>query len=310
MMTRDQLPIAESSVLPGLRGFRSQTVDLDEVRLHYVLGGDGPTLVLLHGWAQCWWAWERLMPALARRFTVVAPDLRGVGGSSVPPDGYDKRTMAGDVRGLVEHLGSSEICMVGHDIGGMVAYAYAAQFPETVRAAAIAAVLVPEPSWRDLPLLPSGPTWNWWWAFHSVDRIADKLIGDNLEYYLNAFFDLQRPGLNQDTRSITAADRQRFVAAYASPGSLSAGLSWFRAFGQDIDDNEKWLAKQLQVPWLALGDPAAIAAMAEQGRRISSNSRAVEISPSGHWVLQQQPTQVLDTLTPFLSADHRLHPCP
>jgi haloacetate dehalogenase len=241
------------------------------------------------------------MPSLAEHFTVVVPDLRGVGESSVPAGGFDKRTMAQDVRGLVEHLGSREIRIVGHDIGGMVAYAYAAQFPETLRAAAIAAVLVPEPSWRDLPLLPGGPAWQWWWAFHAVDQIADKLIGDNLEYYLNAFFDFQYPGPNQDTRTITAADRERFVAAYSGPGSLSAGLGWFRAFLQDIEDNQAWLATRLDVPWLALGDPRVLAGMAEQGKRISSKSHSVEISPSGHWVLQQQPTQVLDALLPFLS---------
>jgi haloacetate dehalogenase len=293
--------MADGPVRPGLPGFRSDHVDLDDVRLHYVIGGEGPTVVLLHGWAQSWWAWQRLMPALAQRFRVVAPDLRGVGGSSVPAGGFDKRTMARDIYGLAEQLGTPEISVVGHDIGGMVAYAYAAQFPEAVRAAALASVLVPEPSWRELPLLPGGPVWPWWWAFHSVDRIADKLIGDNLEYYLNVFFDFQYPGLNQDTWSITAADRERFVAAYAGPGSLGAGLGWFRAFGQDIDDNQNWLAAQLDVPWLALGDPRVIAGMAEQGRRISSNSRAVEISPSGHWVLQQQPGQVVDTLLPFLA---------
>lgn len=286
----------------GVAGFRSHHLDLDEVRLHYVLGGDGPTVILLHGWAQSWWAWRRLMPALAQRFTVVALDLRGVGGSSVPAGGFDKLTMAGDVHDLAEHLGSKAISLVGHDIGGMVAYAYAARFPESVRRAAVAAVVVPERSWRELPLLPGGPAWQWWWAFHSVDRIADRLIGDNLEYYLNSFFDFQYPGLNVDTGSITAADRERFLAAYSAPGSLGAGLGWFRAFGQDIDDNEKWLATQLDVPWLAVGDSHSIAGMADQARRISSKAQAVEISQSGHWVLQHQPAQVLDALLPFLDA--------
>ena len=294
------MPTDPQNGVCGIAGFRSRYADLDDVRLHYVIGGEGPTLVLLHGWAQSWWAWRALMPTLAERFTVVAPDLRGVGESSVPAGGFDKRTMARDVRDLADHLGASEISLAGHDIGGMVAYAYAAQFPETLRQVAIAAVIVPEPSWRELRLLPGGPVWPWWWAFHSVEQIADKLIGDNLSYYLNAFYDFQYAGMNQDTLAITAADRERFVAAYSRPGALNAGLGWFRAFGQDIDDNRAWLATRLEVPWLALGDPRVLAGMAEQGTRISSKSQAVEISPAGHWVLQQQPTKVLDALLPFL----------
>jgi haloacetate dehalogenase len=285
----------------GIAGFRSRHVELDDVRLHYAIGGDGLTLVLLHGWAQSWWAWRRLMPALAERFTVVAPDLRGVGGSSVPAGGFEKRAMALDIRGLVDELGAADVSIVGHDIGGMVAYAYAAQFPESVRDVAIAAVLVPQPSWLELPLLPSGTVWPWWWGFHSVDRVADKLIGDNLEYYLHSFYDYQYPGENHDTSAITAADRAAFLEAYSGRGALTAGLSWFRAFPQDIEDNRGWLATPLEVPWLALADPRTFTAMTEQGRTISSRSRAVEIGPAGHWVLQQQPQQILDALLPHMA---------
>jgi haloacetate dehalogenase len=280
----------------GIAGFRSRHVELDDVRLHYVTGGEGPTVVLLHGWAQNWWAWRRIMRPLSERFTVVAPDLRGVGGSSVPANGFEKRAMALDVRGLVQELGVAEVSLVGHDIWGMVAYAYAAQFPESVRNAAIAAVLVPQPSWLELPLLPGGAVWPWWWGFHSVDRVADKLIGENLEYYLNMFYDFQYPGENHDTSAITAADRAVFLEAYSGRGSLTAGLGWFRAFLQDIEDNRRWLATPLQIPWLALADPRTLTAMTEQGRAISARSRAVEIAPAGHWLLQQQPQQVLDAL--------------
>jgi haloacetate dehalogenase len=295
------MSVTRNGAVCGLAGFRSRHVDLDEVRLHYVVGGDGPAVVLLHGWTQNWWAWRRLMPTLAGQFTVVVPDLRGVGGSSVPAGGFDKRTMALDVLGLVQELALPDVSIVGHDIGGMVAYAYAAQFPETTREVAIASVLVPQPSWLDLRLLPGGAAWPWWWGFHSVERFADKLIGDNLEYYLSAFYDFQYEGENHDASTITALDRARFLDAYSKPGSLSAALGWFRAFPQDIEDNRDWLGTPLETPWLALADPRTFETMSDQARVISSKAQAVEIGPAGHWVLQQQPAKTLDALIPFLT---------
>jgi pimeloyl-ACP methyl ester carboxylesterase len=291
------MSVSRNGEICGIAGFRSHKVELADVEVHYVFGGEGPPLVLLHGWAQNWWAWRKLMPGLAERFTVIVPDLRGVGARSVPAGGFDKRTMAVDVLGLVEQLGLADVSIVGHDIGGMVAYAFAAQFPQRIRKLAIAAVVVPEPSWLAQTLLPTGEAWNWWWAFHSVERFADKLIGDNLDYYFNAFFDLHA----HDSSALSAFDRATFVEAYSRPRVLSAALGWFRAFVHDVEDNREWLQRPLEVPYLALADPRALAAMTKQAQLISADPRTTEIGPAGHWIPQEQPRQILDALISFLT---------
>ena len=287
----------------GLPGFGSQRVALDDVELHYVLGGSGPTLVLLHGFAQTWRAWRGVMPRLAERYTVIAPDLRGVGGSSVPLGGFDKRTMAGDLAGLLDALDLKSAGVVGHDIGGMVAYAFAKLHPERVTSLGIAAVLLPERDWYQRSLLPSGPGWAWWFAFHSVPNVPDRLIAACLDFYFDTFYDLHDEGTNYDSSGITAADRAAYVAAYSGHGSLTAALGWFRAFPQDIEDNDGWLSEPLDLPYLALTEPHVHEAMSAQAGRIAREATVVKVEPSGHWVTHQQPGQVTDALLSFLSTE-------
>lgn len=276
-------------------------VDLDDMRIHAVVGGEGPVVVLLHGFAQTWRAWRAVMPVLARRFTVIAPDLRGVGGSTVTFDGFDKRTMAGDLAGLLDALDIPTACVVGHDIGGMVAYAFAKSHTDRITKLGIAAVLVPEQTWYRFPLL--GGRSPWWFGFHAVPLLPELLISASLRSYLDWFFDFHDPGENYDASGITAADREAYVRAYSAPGALSAALGWFRAFPQDIVDNDVWLKEPLDIPYLAITEPHVIAPMTEQATRISNDHQVVEIAPSGHWVTQQQPGQVADALIAFLGGD-------
>ena len=283
----------------GLTGFDSTYVDIGHLKVHAVVGGEGPTVVLLHGFAQTWRAWREVMPLLAAHYRVIAPDLRGVGGSTVTFDGFDKRTMAGDVAGLLDALGVRSASVVGHDIGGMVAYAFAKSHSDRIDKLAIAAVLMPEQAWYGFPLIGRGSPW--WFGFHAVPLLPDRLIAASLSFYFDWFFDFHDPGENYDASGITAADREAYVHAYSAPGALSAALGWFRAFPQDIVDNDAWLADPLDVPYLAIAEPHVMAPMTNQAKRISNNHQVVEIAPSGHWVTQQQPAQVSDALTAFLA---------
>ena len=282
----------------GLAGFTSTHLDVGDLRVHVVTGGDGPAVVLLHGFAQTWRAWRAVMPALAERYRVIAPDLRGLGGSTVTVDGFDKRTMAGDVAGLLDALGVETAAVVGHDIGGMVAYAFANSYPDRISKLGIAAVLLPEQAWHQFSLLDSHSPW--WFRFHAIPGVPEQLISASLSWYLDWFFDFHDPGQNYDASGITAADREAYVRAYSAPGALSAGLGWFRAFPQDITDNDAWLQQPLEVPYLALAEPHVLAPMTEQAARISAKHQVVEITPSGHWVTQQQPGQVTDAIISFL----------
>lgn len=285
----------------GLAGFSSAIIDAGDVRIHAVTGGAGPAVVLLHGFTQTWRAWRAVMPVLAQNYRVIAPDLRGVGGSTVTFDGFDKRTMAGDVAGLLDALGVPAASVVGHDIGGMVAYAFAKSYPDRISKLAIAAVLVPEQAWNRIPLL--GPGSPWWFGFHAVPRLPERLISASLSSYFDWFYDFHDPGQNYDASGITGSDREAYVRAYSAPGALSAALGWFRAFPLDIADNDAWLQEPLQVPYLALAEPHVLAPMTEQAARISSKHQVVQIAPSGHWVTQQQPGQVADALIAFLGED-------
>jgi pimeloyl-ACP methyl ester carboxylesterase len=282
----------------GLPGFESTYTDVGDLTIHAVTGGDGPAVVLLHGFAQTWRSWRAVMPALARRYRVIAPDLRGVGGSTVTLGGFDKRTMAGDVAGLLDALGVTEAHVAGHDIGGMVAYAFAKSYPGRIGKLAIAAVLVPEQAWNGYPLLGSRSPW--WFGFHAVPLVPERLISASLSFYFDWFYDHHDPGENYDASGITAADRDAYVRAYSAPGALSAALGWFRAFPQDITENDAWLAQPLDIPYLAIAEPHVRAAMAEQAGRISARHQVTEVAPSGHWVTQQQPDQVAAALLTFL----------
>ena len=285
----------------GLAGFTSVHADIGDLTVHAVTGGDGPAVVLLHGFAQTWRAWRAVMPALAARYRVIAADLRGVGGSTVTFDGFDKRTMAGDVAGLLDALGIETAAVVGHDIGGMVAYAFAKSHPGRMSKLAIAAVLLPEQAWYQFPLLdPRSP---WWFRFHAIPRVPERLISASLDFYLDWFFDFHDQGQNYDASGITAADREAYARAYSAPGALTAALGWFRAFPQDITDNDAWLAEPLDVPYLALAEPHVLTPMTGQAARISARHQVVEIAPSGHWVTQQQPGQVTSALIEFLGGE-------
>lgn len=285
----------------GLAGFRSAHIDLGDLTVHAVTGGDGPAVVLLHGFAQTWRAWRAVLPALAEHYLVIAADLRGIGGSTVPFDGFDKRTMAGDVAGLLDALDVPAASVVGHDIGGMVAYAFAKSYPGRVSKLAIAAVLLPERAWYGFPLLGAGSPW--WFGFHAVPLLPERLISASLGCYLDWFFDFHDPGENYDASGITAADRDAYVRAYSAPGALSAGLGWFRAFPQDIADNDGWLKQPLDIPYLAIAEPHVLAPMTEQAARISARHQVVQVAPSGHWVTQQQPGQVAGALLEFLAGE-------
>lgn len=176
----------------GLAGFTSTYADIGSLTVHAVTGGNGPAVVVLHRFARTWRAWRAVMPALAGQYQVIASDLRGVGGSTVTFEGFDKRTMAGDVAGLLDALGIETAAVVGHDIGVMVAYAFAKSYPGRISRLAIAAVLIPEQAWYQFPLLdPRSP---WWFRFHAIPRVPEHLISASLSSWVTR----QEPGQVSD----------------------------------------------------------------------------------------------------------------
>ena len=263
------------------------------VRLHYRIAGTGSLVVLLHGYAQTSYMWRALMPSLADGHTVIAPDLRGAGGSAKPESGYDKKTLAQDIRALTASLGFDRARVVGHDIGLMVAYAHAAQFPEaTERVVLMDAFLPGIGNWKDVWLLRD------LWHFHFHGEVPLALVQGRERIYFEHFWN---DFAADPKRSVPEADRQVYAAAYAQPGGMRAGFEYFRSFEHDAENFAQLARTRLAMPMLVLtGEKASGEFLIEQARLVASDVRGVVIKGSGHWLMDEAPAAVMPALVDFV----------
>jgi pimeloyl-ACP methyl ester carboxylesterase len=273
------------------------------LRLHYLTAGDADrTVVLLHGFPQTWWEWRHLIPPLVEAgFRVVAPDYRGAGHSWRPAGGYDKRTMAGDIHRLLhEHMGFAEpIAVVGHDIGLMVAYAYAQAFRDDV--SHLVVMDAPIPGTAVFDRLRADPR-VWHFAFHGARDVPEMLVAGRERQYLQAFFNARC----FDPSAITEADLDLYTSAYAAPGAMRAGFELYRAFDQDADDNREALARsgKLTIPVLAVGGETSTSGplVEEMMREVAVDVTGLRVPASGHWIAEENPDALTPALIRFLTA--------
>ena len=269
-----------------------------ELRLHYVTAGDsGPTVVLLHGFPQTWWEWHRVIPRLVEAgIRVVAPDYRGAGESSRPLGGYDKRTMANDIRQLVrEHLRiESKVVLVGHDIGLMVAYAYAQSFRDEVSHLVIADAPLPGTSAFDV--VKSNPR-VWHFAFHNARDIAEMLVAGRELQYLQAFFAAR-------CFDPSAVDIERYALAYSAPGAMRAGFELYRAFERDGEDNREALQRngKLSIPVLATWGTISNSGplLEDMMREVAENVSGLRIPDTAHWIPEENPAAFANAVIEYL----------
>ncbi|HYO70419.1 MAG TPA: alpha/beta hydrolase, partial [Archangium sp.] len=278
-------------------GFSHGTAQVNGITLHYVRGGSGTPLVLLHGWPETWFEWHRIMPALAGHYTVIAPDLRGAGESSKPEDGYTKRQMADDIHQLVRALGfeNEPIYLAGHDIGLMVAYAYAAQFPEGVRKLVLMDAPLPgvEPFWNFILTDPR----SWHFDFHAEPDVSVPLVQGHERDYLTSFY----KKFAYDKEAFTEEEIREATRAYSAPGALAAGFKWYAAFPQDAQDNQVFMQRKLTMPVLALGGEASSGAfIVPMVQQVAEDVTGGAIPRSGHWLAQEQPEALVQRLKDFL----------
>ena len=269
--------------------------DLGDVRLHYVTAGSGFPVVLLHGWPQSWYEWRHIIPGLAERFQIIAPDLRGLGDSSRPAGGYDKKTVGGDIWRLVHDvLGLSAFHLVGHDWGGPTAYAVAAAHPEAVRKLAILDVTIPGDG---SPNISQGGR-RWHHAFHQTLDLPEALIAGREDIYLGWFY------RNYGARPLDDTEIAEYLRTYRQPGALRAGFSYYRAIPADIADNAAKVAAgfKLPMPVLALGGDRSWGRgmeVADSLRRLAVDVRGGVIENCGHWMPEEQPEALLRQLSGF-----------
>jgi len=267
--------------------------DVNGVRLHYLVAGKGEPILLLHGYAQTSRMWRPLIGELARTNTVIAPDLRGFDQSSKPDAGYDKKTMAQDVHALAASLGFKRVRVVGHDIGLMVAYAYAAQYPTEVdRVALMDAFLPGVGDWQTVWLLRD------LWHFHFYGEVPLKLVAGRERIYFEHFWN---DFAADPQRSVSEEDRRFYAEAYARPGGMRAGFEVFHAFAQDAKDFAQFAQTRLTMPMLVLtGEKASGEFLIQQARLVASDVEGFIVKGSGHWLVDEAPDQVIPKLVSFL----------
>lgn len=273
--------------------FKHQTAVVNGVKIHYVIGGQGEPLVLVHGFGQNWYMWNRLLPKLSKHFTVIAPDLRGVGESDKPADGYDKKNMAKDIHELVKKLGYKNINLAGHDIGLMVAYAYAAQYRDEVKKLALLDALLPgiEPVWSQVR---AGA---WWFGFFGWPASGAIVAGKERAFLTNFY-----PVVGFVKNAFTKEEEDEFIRAYAQPGATTGSFHWFGAFPQDAKDNVELMKDKIEMPVLTLGAEYFSAPfLADHLRLAATHVTEFKVMGSGHWVVQEQTAQVQKALLDFFT---------
>lgn len=285
--------------MPDLpEGFVSRTVTVGDLDLHAVVGGDGPPLLLLHGWPQFWYCWRLVMPDLARHFTVIAPDLRGTGASDKPATGYDAATLAADMAGLMTALGHQRFAVAGYDIGMMVGYTLAATARDRVTRLAVGEAILP--GFSESPPLLMPPAMNeflWHFAFNRLRDINERMVAGREEIYFGHQF--ASKAATPDAVPQSAVDV--YVEALRDPAALHASFEFYRA-GESADQIIALQADGLlDIPVLAIGgELASGASVAEVMRLVATDVRGLVIPGVGHFLPDEAPAEMTAALLDFL----------
>ncbi len=284
---------ALSQVVPFPPAFQTEEIAANGTTIHVRVGGEGPAVVLLHGYGETGDMWGALAADLVRDHKVVVPDLRGMGLSAKPEAGYDKKTQGGDVSAVLDALGIGETDLVTHDIGNMVGFAFAAEERDRVRRFVLIDAPLPGVGpWEEIlknPLL---------WHFRFGGPDMERLVAGRERIYLDRFWN----EFSATPASFTEASREHYAALYAQPGAMHAGFAQFAAFDQDAEDNKAFLAEgKLTMPVLALGGEMSFGlGMADAMRFAADNVEGGIVPGSGHWIMEENPDATIALVRAFL----------
>lgn len=288
-----QFSHAQSFDFPA--SFKTSEIATNGTTIHVRYGGSGPAVVLLHGYGETGDMWVAMAADLARDHTVVVPDLRGLGLSAKPAGGFDKKTQAGDVAGVLDALKLQRVDVVAHDIGNMVAWQFAAQHPERLRKIVLIDAPVPGVGpWEEIlknPLL---------WHFRFGGPDMERLVAGRERIYLDRFWN----EFSADPAHFPEPAREHYAALYAMPGAMHSGFAQFAAFDQDAIDNRAFLAHdKLHTPMLALGGEKSFgAAMADVMRAGDTDVTGGIVPGSGHWIMEENPTATITLVRGFIGS--------
>jgi len=285
---------ASARALPAA-AIQSHYQVVDGLKLHYLTAGNGPAVILLHGYTQTSHMWRPLIPLLADKFTVIAPDLPGIGDSAMPEGGSDMKTAAQRIHGLAVALNIHKAQVVGHDIGLMVAYAYAAQFPsETEKLVVMDAFLPGVPGWE---LAYNDPNR---WHFRFNGKYPEALVKGRertyFEYFWNEF------AADKD-HSLSELDRRTYTAAYSRPGRMHAGWSYFASWPETAKQFAELAQNKLNMPVLSIaGEKASAPILGTQMQSVATNVKVIVLPNTGHWLMEERPEETRSAIVKFLSS--------
>ncbi|MGL4176359.1 MAG: alpha/beta fold hydrolase [Dermatophilaceae bacterium] len=304
---RSAAAVAGDSTAGGGRvpaGFVERRTQVGDIRLNAVVGGRGPTLVLLHGYPQNWTMWRKVLPALAEHYTVVAPELRGAGRSDAPRDGYDKKTLAADVHGLLTRLGlDRDVRVVGHDIGTMVAYAYAAAHPADVTRLVLSEAPIPDEGIYEFPALTPQGAGAWQFGFFSLTNgLPERTVDGREAEWVDGFTD----SIEVVKSGIGPREIRDIATPLEDDARLRASFEYFRAFPTDIEDNAGYGRTKLAMPVLAIGASGSLGELvATNAERYAEDVTGAVVEDSGHWIFEERPEQTTRLVLDFLAGEQR-----
>jgi pimeloyl-ACP methyl ester carboxylesterase len=297
---------SDDELIGQFPGFTNHYIVVNNVRLHYAEGGSGKPLICLPGWPQTWYSYHPIAVQLSKLYKVIIVDIRGMGSSEKPASGYDKKTMAKDILGLVEHLDLKKVYLIGHDIGGMVAMSFAFNYPEFTEKLIVADGSHPGEGMMQMPLIPHAGTFTekmsadmpyaWWMGFNQVKGLPEKILAGRFQYLMDWLFNY----VMIDDTKMTAFERNVYASVYNEVESIRASNAWYQTFVQDIEDAKNY--QQLTMPVLGIGSYISYNYMKMGLPYVANNITVTGILNSGHYIFEEQPEQVLEVVLPFLAS--------
>ncbi len=285
-------------------GFNNYYTIVNGTQLHYVAGGNGPVLLCLPGWPQTWYSYHSIAQSLATNFRVIVADIRGMGSSSTPLDGYDKKTMATDIYELIQQLGLKQVYLLGHDIGGMVAMSLAFNYPQVVAKLIVADGLHPSEGLKQMSLLPAAGTfgdkidpqqpYTWWMSFNQVKGLPEKMLEGRYRYLLDWLFHY----VMVDDSRMTEFEREVYASVYNQPERIRASNAWYQTLGKDIEDAKGY--KSLSMPVLGIASNVSYSFYQYALPSVAEQYELLHLADTGHYMFEENPEAVISAINKFL----------
>ncbi|PKA99810.1 pimeloyl-ACP methyl ester carboxylesterase [Flavobacteriaceae bacterium MAR_2009_75] len=286
----------DEELIKSLPNFTNKYSEVNGTKLHYVIGGQGDPLILVPGYPETWWAYHKVMPILSKKYCVCVVEMRGMGSSGKPADGYEKKNMAKDIFELIEKLGYKKVYIGGHDIGAHVAFSFASNFPEKTAKLIMLDTPHPDEGMYQLPMLPmlgADYLYPWWLAFNQVKELPEQLLEGRMKIIIEWLF----KNLLVDHSSIGNFDKEVYEFAYNGKDAIRASNAWYQAFPQDIEDNRTY--QKLHMPVLGIGGSGY--GMLQISLPNSTTDLQLEkIDECGHFILAEKPNETAKLIIDFL----------